>query len=114
MIWSFILSTAFNLLARHLWSILFTAGGSTLFFCSGRGLMARTAVRAYVPPMWLMVAVGVALLLMVAQSISPEGSVRQGLWMMWTWIAQKLGEFFRGTAEAVKTKPVAKKRKSSG
>lgn len=103
-----------SLLARHFWSMLFSSAASTLFFCSGRGLMARTAVRSYVPPVWLMVAVGVALLLMVAQSISPEGNVRQGLWMMWTWIAQKLAEFFRGTAEAAKAKPVAKKRKSSG
>lgn len=114
MIWSFVLSLLVRLLTRHLWSMLFATGGTTLFFCSGRGLVARTVVRASVPPMWLIAAVGIAALLMVAQAISPEGNVRQGLWLMWSWIVQKLGEFFRGTAEAAKTKPAAKKRKSSG
>lgn len=106
MIIGFILS----LLARHIWSILFTSAASTLFFCSARGEVARGYVRSGVSPVWLYVTIAVAVLLMVAQSFG-NGDLLAGLKVIWTWIQTSI-QSFNDRAEANKTKVA--KRKASG
>ena len=49
-----------SLLARHFWSMLFAASGATYFFCSPKGLAARTYVRSGVSPLWIVAVIVVA------------------------------------------------------
>lgn len=100
-----------SLLARHFWSMLFSGAATTLFFCSDRGVMARGYVRSGVSPIWIFVVIGVAALLMVAQSMG-NGDLRAGLVAMWTWIKTSIQDF-NDRAETRKTKATAK-RKAAG
>lgn len=104
-----------GLLLRHLWSSLFSVAGTALFFCSNRGLTARVAVRSSANlPTYLFIALGVGAFLMIAQAIGDGGSVKDGLWKMWEWLASNVASWWKGTAEVAKSaKPVASSKKKS-
>ena len=104
-----------GLLLRHFWSSLFSVAGTALFFCSDRGVPVRVAVRSshtLVP--YLFWALGIAAFLMVAQAIGDGGSVKDGLWKMWEWLASNVASFWKGTTEVAKSaKPVTAAKKKA-